>query len=448
MAETRLQRGGADVLLTAWRRRKGLFLAVAAGTLVAAISLAYFLPDRYKATVTFLVERQDLEDTLLRPGDAEDALETRLQTVGERILSRARLEDLIHRFDLYADLRARGATQESVVEQMRRDIRLLPKASADPNTHTSTIALALSYFGSNPKQVGEVANTLAQTYVDDDLKSRQRQASEAAAFLKTQLDLAKTRYEESSSAQARLLDRRRALSRPLGALDPNSGPDSVGARLAKLRLELTELKTKYRDQHPEVIRVQDEIKALERQLPGPNAAPVPPSDPTARMRESLAGVESGLMTSDYESDKEHYLALVKRYEDARLNESMAQNRQGDQFRILDPAVVPEHPVAPNRILLLLGGLAGAVALGIAAVALAEKFDTSFHGVGDLREFTSVPVLASIPRIATAHDARRRRRRAFIGALATAVALFLIVQVSHVMAGLFGPIILSVMGGRS
>ena len=47
----------------------------------------------------------------------------------------------------------------------------------------------------------------------------------------------------------------------------------------------------------------------------------------------------------------------------------------------------------------------ALAAGVGAVLAAEQFDPSFHGVEDLREFTSVPVLASIPRIGRGYQTR-------------------------------------------
>ena len=55
-------------------------------------------------------------------------LETRLQTISQEILSRARLEELINRFGLYPDLR-KQAPSEEVVERMRRDIQLEIKAT-------------------------------------------------------------------------------------------------------------------------------------------------------------------------------------------------------------------------------------------------------------------------------------------------------------------------------
>lgn len=101
---------------------------------------------------------------------------------------------------------------------------------------------------------------------------------------------------------------------------------------------------------------------------------------------------------EYASAKETYDQLLRKVQDARLAESIESEHQGENFRILDAAVPPAGPSGPNRLRLLLMGLLLACAAMATAVVAAEQFDTSFHTVDDLREFTAVPVLATIPQI--------------------------------------------------
>ena len=56
--------------------------------------------------------------------------------------------------------------------------------------------------------------------------------------------------------------------------------------------------------------------------------------------------------------------------------------------------------------LILMGILLAFAAAVAVVLAAEQFDSSFHGVDELRDFTSVPVLVSIPPIGSASFKRR------------------------------------------
>src|SRR5207247_1342103 len=82
-------------------------------------------------------------------------------------------------------------------------------------------------------------------------------------------------------------------------------------------------------------------------------------------------------------------------------------QRGGQFRILDPAIPSQLPLMPNRARLVLVGLLLAAGTAVAAAVLAERLDTSFRTAEQLRAFSKVPVLASIPRIVKPEDLPRR-----------------------------------------
>jgi polysaccharide biosynthesis transport protein len=291
-----------------WGRRKWLGVLLFALPMAAAVSLALSLPDLYSSTATVLVEQPIPEafvkSTVTGEGDK------RLHMIREKLLNRASLLELVTRFDLYPELRKR-AHDEVIAERMRRDITLLD-ITLDPNEvqrriygHDNTFGFKVSYRGRDPETVAKVANTLAAQYVHENLQMRGRQASEATALLKKQLDDIKQRYLEqertiaafkqrnmgelpeqmemnlstlgrlnqelhqNSERQMRVVDRRERLGKQL--FDINSGtttmsPDSLPYHLEKLRTELTELQTRASAKHPDVRRIQGEIAAIERAL--------------------------------------------------------------------------------------------------------------------------------------------------------------------------------------
>jgi hypothetical protein len=112
---------------------------------------------------------------------------------------------------------------------------------------------------------------------------------------------------------------------------------------------------------------------------------------------------------------------------------MEQRQKGEQFKILDPAVPSNIPAAPNRIRLLVMSLVLSLGLAGGALMLAETLDTSFHSADELREFTIVPVLASVPRIVTEVDRRRRQWRFRLAAAGATLGLVLIAGVSYVVS---------------
>ena len=273
----------------------------------------------------------------------------------------------------------------------------------------------------------------------------------------------------NNDRQTLALARREALERQLAdvetapAMATTSGaPDTAATRLARLRNELRELRTQYTEKYPEVARGKAEIAALEREqnekksdAPSEAATPTPQDPSIRRLKAALTEVDAEVkalrkdesrlqaataryqaradntplreqefqeLSRNYQTTKDHYQSLLKRYQEAQLAEDMEQRQKGEQFKIVDPAVVSDRPAAPNRSRFLLTGLILSLGLAAAAVVLAEQLDTSFHAIEELRAFTKIPVLVGIAGIATRRDTVFRRRRF---RLATALAILVV-----------------------
>ena len=94
------------------------------------------------------------------------------------------------------------------------------------------------------------------------------------------------------------------------------------------------------------------------------------------------------------------------------------------------AVPAMAPFAPNRQRLLIMGLIFALGLTVAVMFAADRLDSSFHTVIEVRAFTNVPVLATVPPIITRRDQARGVLRAGL-AVAT-----LVVAVAAVLGGAY------------
>lgn len=349
--EAELPKKGADLerVQAIWSRRKWLALLVFAVPFVAGASLILSLPGLYRSTATVLVERQQVPEAFVRPTVTSE-LETRLHTISQEILSRTRLEALINRFGLYADLRKSEANEE-VVARMRRDIQLELKGTELKGRQSATVAFALSYRGLDPQVVALVTNTLVSFYIEENLKAREQQATGTAEFLKVQVTETKKRLDEqerrvsefrkrylgelpqqmqanlatlealstqlrlNSDNQVRAAERREALASQLteaasfsqtlgasaGLAGMTLGMDPGALRLAQLKQELTAAQTRYTDTHPTVRRLKNEISVVERELTGgkpdkgPGASPaptIPPSPYVLRLRDALHAAEA------------------------------------------------------------------------------------------------------------------------------------------------------------
>jgi hypothetical protein len=83
--------------------------------------------------------------------------------------------------------------------------------------------------------------------------------------------------------------------------------------------------------------------------------------------------------------------------------------------------------------LLALGLMLAIGLAVATVIGAEKLDTAFHRIEDLRAFVGVPTLARVPLIRSRAQVQRNRRRAALAGVSAVVAVLLIVAGSRYVA---------------
>jgi len=130
--------------------------------------------------------------------------------------------------------------------------------------------------------------------------------------------------------------------------------------------------------------------------------------------ESLPRIDTELkqLNRDYEIQKRQYEQLVQRRETASLSGKL-EDAGGAEFRIIEPPRVSPKPVAPNRLILLAGVLAGSLVAGIAASFLVSQVRPTFHDGRALREFVHRPLLGMVSTIPSSGLRRRRLRAAFL-----------------------------------
>lgn len=473
-----------------WRRRKWLAIVVSTAGFLATASLVYALPDLYRASSTVLVKQKEVSEKFVRSSVA-DQLESRLHAVGERILSRSRLQELIDRFGLYPELRKR-ASSETLIEHMRRDIHLEQEEVRQQWGRGGIVAFTLSYQGWDPGTVAKVTNTLTSMYIEENEKLRESQAIATKEFLEIRLEEVKrdlhaqeqriakfkqrhagelpeqqqvnmaalerlnSQLHLNNENQRRAKERRERLLDQLHAVSGSGSSGSTNGtagQVAELKEDLAQLRTRFSERYPDVVQLKAEIAALEHQnttSDGGGASRRIEKDLNSveselealkeeeeQLRESIANYEQRIekapkleqrlqsLKRDYEMIKERHSSLLERYQDAQLAEAV-ERQKGEQFQVLDAAIAPSAPVAPQRLRLLLMGLILSFAVAGGFVVLAEQIDTSFHTVEELHAFTSVPILTAIPRIVTRADVWRRRFHRCFVILAVALGLALVV----------------------
>ncbi|MGO9136830.1 MAG: GumC family protein [Syntrophales bacterium] len=294
-----------DFIIIAKRRRWGFIIPFVA-VFSLAVATAFILPSIYRSTSTILIEDQQISRDYVMAAVTSYA-EQRLQQINQRIMSSARLTDIIKRFNLYEDERKR-MTIEEVVQDMRKDDIKFSTITADVSDSRTgsrsmaTIAFTVSYEGKNPAVVQQVANVLASLYLEENSRVVGEQTASTSKFLEDEMKSVQAELAELESKIAaykrgynvslpelyqfniqalertekeidQMNDQLRTLREKetymlsqLSSLSPDSADQGNKDRLRELRAKLGSLRAQYSDVHPDVIKTKSEIAALEQRL--------------------------------------------------------------------------------------------------------------------------------------------------------------------------------------
>jgi uncharacterized protein involved in exopolysaccharide biosynthesis len=118
------------------------------------------------------------------------------------------------------------------------------------------------------------------------------------------------------------------------------------------------------------------------------------------------------LTRDYATLQAAYSSLLVKREDSQVAANLERRQIGEQFRILDPASLPDRPYnRKQRLAVLVGGPFVGLVLGLLLVGFLEYRDSTFKSEDDVVRVLSLPVLALIPVLPTerGRPAARGRR---------------------------------------
>ena len=183
----------------------------------------------------------------------------------------------------------------------------------------------------------------------------------------------------------------------------------IDPRLGFNKAEVQRLEAEAKRQQVQLDRTEADIAAVGQQLGG-----VP-----------ITEVELEAIQREYETEKAIYDQTVEQRNKAETMAQVAGRAQGESIAVIDPASLPQQPVAPKRPLLMLLGLVAGLACGVVLAAVFEvprllTVQTS----EDAEHYTGLPVLVTLPVLLTDREQRSLKLRRTALALAAVVATVL------------------------
>jgi polysaccharide chain length determinant protein (PEP-CTERM system associated) len=442
----------------------------------------------YTSKTVVLVEQPTVPGDYVKPV-VNESVNQRLATMQQEILSRSRLEPIIRKLSLYpADLNQ--APMDDLVGRLRKGIDVTP---VQPMARTNTAGLpgfSISVTFTQPDVAQKICSTITSMFLEENLRVRQHQAERTTDFLTAQLQQAKAKLDEQDArlaafqrahlgslpddqtmnlnvlggltaeldaatqavnhaqqdktyAESSLADQEAAWKATL----EGHNPTNYAQQIAALEAQLTALRSKYTDDHPDVAKVKRDIVTLKKMAAASQNSEAPTEtfgkavvepaqiralreqirqydqviqDRTAQQEEIRHKIktyqervestpaiaqEYKALTRDYQSALDFYNGLLRSRDQAAMATDLEREQESEQFRVLDPASYPDTPSFPKLLNFLFGGFGGGLALGLGLSLLLEMRDTSVRTDKDVEALVHLPVLAMVPALKATKKAK-------------------------------------------
>jgi polysaccharide chain length determinant protein (PEP-CTERM system associated) len=289
---------------------------VGCGTI--ALLLALFLPKKYTSQTLILVQQPSVPSDIVRPVVTED-LNHRLASMQEQILSRTRLEPIIEKFGLYAEVRGKVHI-EDLVERLRTSIVITPLVSMPGTQNQSLPGFYVNVTFNNPQLGQQICTEITSMFMEQNARALEQQAAQTTSFLSQQLAEAKgkldaqdgklaqfkrqylgslpeeeqtnlslltgmnsqleantqalSRAQQDKTFNESLLNQQEANLEATQAM-PGRNPETAEQQLNALQDQLTALQARYTPEHPDIIKLKNSIEQMKKQL-----AEKPKANPT------------------------------------------------------------------------------------------------------------------------------------------------------------------------
>jgi capsular exopolysaccharide synthesis family protein len=437
------------------RRHRWKILSFICGSVAATVVISARLTPVYESTVTVDVDRQmpsgvvGQDATRMPANDSDQFLATQVKLIQSDSVLRP-VAQQYHLLDLEKDAFHKTSERSRAAADAPVALKQL-KVSRPPNTYL----LLISYRSPDSRLAADVANGVAQSYVEHTYNIRFRSSASLASFMEKQIEELKAKMERSSSALAQF-------ERELNVINPEEKTSILSSRLLQLNTEYTnaqtdrvrkesawksvqsgsleaaqvstqgenlktlaqklddarqkfaDVQTHYGANHPEYRKAAVQVEEIERQLRDSrqNAAlrvEVEYREAVNReamLQKAVAETKAefdriNARSFDYQAlkreadaDKTLYEELVRKIKEAGINAGF----QNSSIRIADPARAGNKPVFPNMKLNVILALLFSTLLAVGAAVMSDVLDKSIRDIEQIASLFKTEVLGCLPQV--------------------------------------------------
>ncbi|KLU20756.1 protein tyrosine kinase [Caballeronia mineralivorans PML1(12)] len=241
----------------------------------------------------------------------------------------------------------------------------------------------ISYSGSQPIFITEVANAVAASYLKQRTERAQEEANRMLTFLNNELPRVRNELRASETALAQYQTAAGSFQPTQEAQTYLSGGLDYERQIAALRMQRVQLLQRFTDG-------ADEVRAIDAQLAALNVE----KSRFENQFKTLPGSERQAVSLQREAkvNSEIYVALLNKTQELSISRAGTVGN----VHIVDMALVPSQPVKPKAgLIIAAGGLLGVIA-GVVFAFVRRAF---FAGVDDpdlVERRFNLPIFGAIP----------------------------------------------------
>jgi len=367
--------------------------------------------------------------------------------------------------------------------ELRKSIQVTPVAPMQGTRDNNLPGFHIDVTLESPQLAQEVCTEVSSMFLEQNARSREEQAAQTTSFLTQQLDQAKANLDQQDARLANFKARylgalpdqeqtnlslltgmnsqleanTQALSRAQQdkafnqtLLDQElanwrsshveQNPVTLDQQLGGLQDQLLALQAKYTDEHPDVVKLKNQIQELKKQMTSSAAkneiqegrqskAAVMEPPQIQQLRAKIRQDEVGIstlsaqqgkiqqqikllqdriqsspvveqqfkeLTRNYQTALDFYNDLLKKRENSAMATNLEHQQESELLHVLDPPNLPSEPSFPKKTLFVAGGFAAGLAVGFGILFLIAMNDKAMHTERDVEVALKLPVIAMVP----------------------------------------------------
>ncbi len=295
--------------------------------------------------------------------------------------------------------------------------RLLSPADRLKVLETQYLSLAALYSDTHP----DVIRAKREKEALSQELGAQNKLSDTALFeekivgLETQLEAAEAELKHKSERYAPEHPDIRALTASIIALRDAIESTSIEQTTALVQQQSNQSRVDSKNaDNPAYVQIKTRLEAT---LADINALKKRRTDLLDRLTDLESRITSSptvekqyrVLTRDYETAVGKYQETKIKLAEAKMAESLETGKKGERFTLIEPPLVPEEPISPNRPMILVLSLVLALVGGGGLIMLLDNLDDRINSPTEVETLTDIPVLAAIPYIHTEQHILDRQR---------------------------------------